>query len=149
MRFATAVSALALSACSVGVHFDHVTPTFAGAPVCVQAGDVMNCSGRVVGIGEDPVDVSVDVTRVCDANPPQLVSATMGTISPDHGVLDINVTIPSGCPSGTVAVTYIPPATLVVMSGGQLQFAGPIIFGDAGVSIPIPTLDPATDGGFD
>ncbi len=148
MRIATALSAFALSACSVGVYFDHQTPTFAGAPVCVQSGDVLSCSGRVVGMGEDSVDVSLDVTRVCDANPPQLLSTTMGTISPDKGVLDFNFTVQSGCPSGTVAVTYIPPATLVVMSGGELKFGGPIIFGDAGVSISIPTLDPA-DGGFD
>ncbi|NUP09800.1 MAG: hypothetical protein HOW73_27455 [Polyangiaceae bacterium] len=104
---------------------------FVGDPTCVQSGDVLTCSGSVAGLGNQPVTVDLDVTRICrnrgGNDPPGQVSDSSGPYPPNNGRIDFTVSVDADCP-GKMTPIFTSPATITILQNGTEVFTGQIFF---------------------
>ncbi len=104
---------------------------FVGDPSCDQSGDSLTCTGTVAGLGNRAVTVNVTVTHFCTNrggnDPPGQVSGSSGPINPENGRIDFSVTVNGDCPDKMTS-TFVSPATISILQGGNEVFTGQISF---------------------
>jgi hypothetical protein len=85
-------------------------PHFVGTPTCVVSGDgdTVTCTGKIAGVGTEPVAVTIDILGGCANKPGHEprghVTATQADITPHGGRITFNESVSLDCPPGLTPV---------------------------------------------
>lgn len=108
------------------------SPHFVGDQSCVESNNRLTCSGKVAGLGNDPVFVQLVVDAGCTNrggnDPPGQFRSEPEQITPRGGQIRYSETIRVRCPDSMDAF-FESPATLEIRDqNGNLIFSGDIAF---------------------